>query len=153
MRQKHRNHESAPAYRQPSPLVFLKHDTASLLALSRLDSKAQKAVARLLTLPDSNPAAVLARAAVRHPRKTHLSNLHHALQNPSHTLARLKNPIEVISQIDVPETATHPRVRSLIASSKEAAAFFVQSQLGHFPRDNCTRAISFSDGSLIPEVG
>lgn len=41
------------------PLPFLKHDTASLPAIHRLDSKAKKAIARVLTLLDSNPAVVL----------------------------------------------------------------------------------------------
>lgn len=49
------------------PLVFLKHDTASPSALSRLDARAQKAFARLLSLPDTNPAAALAREALRNP--------------------------------------------------------------------------------------
>lgn len=40
-----------------------------------------------------------------------------------------------------------------IAASKEAANLFVSSQLGPLTRNDCTRAMLFTDGSLIPEEG
>lgn len=135
------------------PLVFLKHDTASPSALSRLDARAQKAFARLLSLPDTNPAAALAREALRNPRKTHRACLHLALHHPTATLSTLPAPIELVSFTDSSFAAPRPRFRSLIAPSKEAAALFVASQLGPLTKNDPTRSVSFSDGSLIPNEG
>lgn len=97
------------------PLVFLKHNTASPPSLARLDARAQKAVARLLSLPDKNPAAVIARDALHRPRKAHRSRLHHALTHPSATLSGLPAPIEHISYTDALLSAPQPRIRSIIA--------------------------------------
>lgn len=97
--------------------------------------------------------AALARQAALTTRKTHLSNLHHALLTPDATVAKLGGPIEIISLQEVQLEEPHPRIRALITLTKEAAARFVQSQLGPLTRSDCTRAVSFSDGSLIPKVG
>lgn len=135
------------------PLVFLKHDTASPPALSRLDARAQKAVARLLSLPNTNPAAILARDALTSPRKAHRACLHHAVHSPAAVLSSLPAPIELISFADASFVAPHPRIRSLVAHSKEAAALFVTSQLGPLTGNDPTRSVAFSDGSLTPGEG
>lgn len=134
------------------PLTFLKHDTASPSALHRLNARAEKAVARLLTLPSTNPAADLARQVRAEPRKAHRSCLHFALHSTSSTLASINSPIESISLSDA--TLTPPEgIRAMIAVSKEAAANFVLSQLATRVRSNPTRAMAFSDGSLTPGEG
>lgn len=135
------------------PLVFLKHDTASPSALHRLDARAQKSTARLLSLPGSNPAAMLARTALATPRKAHRACLHHTLHHPSSVISTLLAPIEIISPTQSPIPFPNPRVRSLIARTKEAAAHFVTSQLEGPVGKDPTRSLSFSDGSLIPDVG
>lgn len=135
------------------PLVFLKHDTASPSAIARLDSRAQKAVARLLTLPDTNPAAVLARAATGETRKAHRSGLHHALHSPSSVLASLPNQLEIISAQSAQMYTPHARILPLIPPTKAAAAFFVKAQLGPHTKELPTRSIAFSDGSLFPGEG
>lgn len=135
------------------PLIFLKHDTASPSALHRLDARAQKAVARLLTLPDSNPAAVIAREALAHPQKSHRSCLHHTLFNPTSVLSDLPEPLERIDLSSGTPITPHPQLRSMIAPNRTAAELFVRSQLGPLTKPDPTRALSFSDGSLIPGKG
>lgn len=137
---------------QTHPLVFLKHNTASLSALQRLNSKTEKTMARLLTLPDSNPAAVLARQALQSPRNTHKSGAHFAFQSPSSTLAGIAQPLECVLFTD-PLSLPHPKTHTLIAKSKPAAHFFVNSQLGNLTKPEKTQVLAFSDGSLIPGTG
>lgn len=135
------------------PLVFLKHDTASPSALHRLNARAQKAMARLLILPDTNLAAWLARKALRKLHKTHRSCLNHTLHAPSSTLSCIPAPLKIVSLSGAQQVTPHPRIQSLIAPNKAAAAAFVRSQLRPIVKHNPTRAMSFSDGSLIPEEG
>lgn len=134
------------------PLIFLKHDTDSPSALARLDAKAQEAIARLLPLPASNPAAALAREALATPRKAHQSKLHHTLHSSSSTLSSLPAPIETISLGPV-RLPPHPRLTSLIARNRAAARAFTDSQLIPLTRNISSRAILVSDGSLILDEG
>lgn len=138
---------------KPHPLVFFKHDTGSRSSLTCLNAKAQKATVLLLSIPDSNLAAVLARLAVNEPWKNHCSNLHHSLHTQHATLAILPGPINIISQRNSLNTASHPKIRALIASKKEAAALFVRSHLGKLTKHNPTRDMYFSDRFLIPNEG
>lgn len=135
------------------PLIYLKHDTTSASALLRLNSKSQKALARLLSLPDTNPAAVLTRTTLSTPRWFHRTSLHRVLLSRTSTLANLPGQIERISLCDTMDTSPHPRIRALIASNKQAAKLFVQSQLALLTEEIPTYALSFSDGSLIPSEG
>lgn len=128
------------------PLIFLKHDTAALLALQRLNTKAEKAFARLLTLPDSNPAACLTRQTLANPWRTHKSGAHFTFQSQTSTLAGLNTPLERISFTDT-LLPPHPRTCSLVANSKLAANTFVTSQLGPLTKPEKARVLLFSNGS------
>lgn len=80
------------------PTPFLRHDTCSPSAASRLDAKTDSAILRLLSLPDTNPAARLTKAVFNRNRQTHRSTLHHALGHPrnvSRTLPGLPEVLEM----------------------------------------------------------
>lgn len=134
------------------PLLFLKHDTASPSALQRLNAKAEKAMARTLTLPESNPAAVLARQVLQAPRSTHKSGAHYTFQSPTSVFPELSLPLERVLFTDT-LSLPNPRIHTLIAKSKRAAYAFVSSQLGPLTKHDRTRVLLFSDGSLIPGSG
>lgn len=134
------------------PLVFLKHDTASAPALTRLNAKVEHAFARILSLPTTNPAAQLVRHARSKPRKAHKTGAHCAFQSGTSTLSRIEGPLETISYANT-LLLPLPSTRTLIAGSKAAAHAFVSSQLGPFTKPDPTRVLLFSDGSLIPGEG
>lgn len=50
-------------------------------------------------------------------------------------------------------TGPHSQIRALVATDKRAAELFVQSQLTPLTKPLPTRALSFSDGSIIPAEG
>ena len=66
-----------------TPVSALNHD-ANLIPVSvRLDRAAASAATRLLTLPSSNPAAELARRAMRNPREAHKTPLMRIFEEPA----------------------------------------------------------------------
>lgn len=75
-------------------MIFLKHNTKTQPALSRLDAKLEKAVVCVLSLPDNNPEADLAKWA----NTTAGSS---PLQAPTPTLATMNFPIETMSFAEV----------------------------------------------------
>lgn len=103
------------------PLVYLKQDTASLPEIVRLNAKAEKAAARLLSLPPTNSAAAIVGEILENPGKTHQAAMHYALHHPASTLSALSGRVEPIFLADA-LTAPQPRFQTLIAASKEAAA-------------------------------
>lgn len=86
-------------------------------------------------------------------RKSHRLRIHHALLTASLTLNQPSGPLEIISALDSLISNPHPQINSIIAPSKKVAKVFVRSQLGTFTRHDPTRAISFTESSLIPNEG
>ncbi|KAG0144145.1 hypothetical protein CROQUDRAFT_95355 [Cronartium quercuum f. sp. fusiforme G11] len=64
-----------------------RHNTASPSAQDRLDAKLELGAARLLTLPDTNPAGILARKAKANLRARLQSSLHRLFRNPVSALS------------------------------------------------------------------
>lgn len=78
------------------PLIFLQHDSNSISALQRLDSKSDGGVIRLLSLPSSNPAASAIRQIAVYPGNRHLHPLSHTLSSTLSVAGHLRSPIERI---------------------------------------------------------
>lgn len=108
------------------PVDFLLHDTNSLKAKDRLDCKANAAIARLLTLPMSNPAGLLSTQVFNQRRNRHLSTLHHTFQAASGMWSNLPTRVEVIDPHHRPPQPAK-RVTSAISSSREESHEFVLS--------------------------
>lgn len=94
--------------------------------------KTSAAVARLLTLPSTNPIAHLTTLALTKNRSRHKSTLHHAIHHPSSIRHDLPAQVEVLD----PATASltpHPRATASIAEDRAASQEFVDSNLADQP--------------------
>lgn len=131
------------------PTPFLRHDTYTASAGDRLDAKTDTAVLRLLSMPDSNPAAKLVQAVHRRNQKTHRSTIHHALAHPlciSGALTRLPDCIDSREA----GTPPHAEVQGLILPSKEEITALVNDNVSNPPPHTF---IAFSNGSHVTRVG
>jgi len=133
-----------------TPASFLLHDSNSLPTLTRLDGAVTKAAARLLALPDSNPAAVYARKAIKKSPKAHRSPLHHIFHSPTSFQWNKNSEVECINPADVDCSPWTPRLATIhIAASKEEA---IADHAKWIASEDDT-LFAYTDGSLIPEIG
>lgn len=79
------------------PLLFLRHNAKWVTALQRLDSKSDRGVIRLMSLPQTNPAAQSLKRLAENPGSRHLHPLHHPLPSLSAVSASLRCPVEHIN--------------------------------------------------------
>lgn len=131
------------------PTPFLLHDTCSAPPSARLDAKVDAAILRLLTLPNTNPAARLAKAVFTRNRQAHRSTVHHALGHADNICRSLPSLPEVLeaSKAGKPPPA---HVQGVIKASSEEASTFVSANIDQPPPQTF---ISFCDGSHQPEKG
>lgn len=125
------------------PIALLLHDTNSLSAKDRLDSKLDAALARLLTLPLSNPAGKLAQQALSRNRSKHLSTIHRAFKHPDSMWPRLPYGVEELVP-DLANLPPHPRITASIAANRQESWDFLTDNLTDPPAN--TRVI-YCDGS------
>lgn len=131
------------------PTPCLQHDSCSAPAHASLDAKSDAAILGLLTLPESNPAAVLIRTVALRNRKNPKSLIHHTLRHGKSLCGALKTLPEVIDS-----STAHPpalsSIRGVILPERGAALSLINANLTE-PPTNCL--ISFSDGSHNPDKG
>lgn len=125
------------------PTEFLLHDSNSLRAKDRLDNKTNAAIARLLSLPPSNPAGALTLQALSHRRNRHLSTIHHAFQAPSSMWATLPTAVETLNPHSA-HSLPPDQLTSYIADSKESSHSFIEENLASAPPDTF---VVFCDGA------
>lgn len=109
------------------PTPFLCHDTCSPPAHSRLDAKTDAAILRLLSLPDTNPAAKLTKAVFRRNRQSHLSTVHH--RNRCRTLPGLPEVLD-LDKAGIPPP---PNAHGVIAPTPTEATAFATSNVDQPP--------------------
>lgn len=114
------------------PTDFLLHDSNSLSTKCRLACKSNAAVARLLTLPLSNPAGSLTLQALSQHRARHKSSIHHLLHAPSGMWSHVPSTVEVIDPHKAPP-AIPAGVTSSIAETRAESHDFVSSNLSQTP--------------------
>lgn len=131
------------------PTPFLRHDTCSASAADRLDAKTDTAIIRLLSLPDSNPAAHLVQSVFRRNRKTHRSSIHHALAHPSYICSTLTRLPEIVDarKAGLPP---HAEVQGVILSSKDEMLALVNNKISSPPP---SAFLAFSDGAHAQDKG
>lgn len=110
------------------PDPFLKHDTCSLPACARLDAKSDAAILRLLTLPDSNPAARLTKPVFLDNRLAHRSTMNHALGH-ANNISRTLPALPEVRETDKAGLLPAANVRGVIELTKDAATAFLTSNL------------------------
>lgn len=116
----------------PHPTPFLLHDTCSPPAYARLDAKSEAAVLRLLTLPDSNPAAKLIKAIAHRNRRVHKSNVRHMFSQAGSVCGALETLPEVI-ELSMTNTQPLPSIQGGVPTDKEAAFSLVTDNLTNPP--------------------